>query len=156
MADGNAALTEEFPILIRLARAAEQRLVQARWNRRLLRLPTGAPYTDGEGVHVALGRGVMDMRMDRGVLAAMHRRYIDDLLAHPDTGVLIAVLPDLDEPLGWLCWTGARCHYVDVLAAARRNGVARRLVQHVRAAVGRPMTATFVTRDGAPLLEYLR
>lgn len=156
MADSNAAVTAEFPILIRLARAPEYRLVQARWNRRMLRLPTCDAYRDGPGAHIAVGRGVMDLRMDLGAMASMHRRYIDDVLAHPNTGVLVAVLPDLDEPLGWICWTGLRCHYVDVLAAARRNGVGRRLVQHVRSAAGGPMSATFVTRDGAALLEYLR
>lgn len=158
MDDSHAAVAEpiDIAINIRTAKRSEYRLVQARWNRRILRIAKVDAYDRGALEYVSLGRGPTDMRISQNVLALAQRMHADAVLADPSTRVLMATLPDLDEPMGFAVWTGDLLHYVDVLASARRSGVGRKLVQTVRAIHGGPMRATYVTRDGAKLLEYIR
>ena len=103
-------MTDELQIVIRPMRSDETRFVQATWARRIVRLPGST-----SGGRPVVKIGPMEMRMevrdgrrvevggmtiDASLLVRAHTMLVDELLER--SSVLVATLPDVDEPIGWI------------------------------------------------------
>ncbi len=96
-----------------------------------------------------LGRLDDLLDVSRPLWARAARLLIDSLLE--TATVVVATLPEDDNPVGWAAHTEAELHFVHVVPVARRSQIARQLMAHTGCS-----SASFVTARGRPLLRYLR
>lgn len=139
-------------VLVRPATPEELRLVRDSWTKGASR---GDTRLRGERM---LKTGT-DRGMRRREFAAAHRLWVDVVLEDHEVHVVVAVAEgEPDEALGWCCWSSptgapATLHWVWVRGQARRMGLGRALLAHVREhAAGVPSIA-HITPDGSALLE---
>lgn len=90
-----------------------------------------------------------------------HRRYVQGLLQHVDTEVIVATPGSVDEAVGWCCFTRPAkhalvLHYTYVLRDFRRRGIGRALLEAARKfSDGREPKWSHMTDDGRALLVAL-
>ncbi len=152
-------MSDTLQIVIRPMREGEERFVMATWARRVVRLPSstsnGRPIVkigpmelrtevrDGRRVEVG------GMAIDASLLVRAHTMLVDELLKR--SSVLVATLPDVDEPIGWIAWEGDTIHFCHVIKSARRCRVAQRLIEHTGCSA-----ASHLTAEGRGLTRFLR
>lgn len=119
---------------IRPMAAAEAPLVFDSWTRSTVSTRQLADSRSGSRYVCRIGLDGTNVRTVGWAFFSMHRAWVKQLLAEPETAVLVATLPGHDEAMGWAAVTlpGTHplvLHYVFTVTPARRRGVATALVR---------------------------
>lgn len=170
----NAPVHTALDVTIRPAESAELRFVQATWTKSMRatsperwvqrynadvkrhsdRGPMPArvwrAYKSPAGSMLTLGIDDDGVALHPRLWIEAHSRLVDHLLE--SSVVYVATLPDVpSEIVGWVVAADDVAHFCYVIPAARRCGVARRLLSPLGCS-----SASHMTPDGRHLLGYLR